>query len=535
MLRNASGNALHVPHPGTDANSEPAGLVLPWAWLAAAYVPLWALAASASDAFWFLPAGLRLTLVWLTPRDRLRLLWPIEAAAVGLAVLMAGSQPPYNQVSLPAAGLLLVVNLLGPLACYLGAVWLTSARGARAPRMQSRDVERLLAAALLGSISSSLLFAVRDQWLAWSTGQAMSPMPWVFAIGDFVGCLVVAPLLLALLCSGPHSPTRPRRLRLLVLGLLPALLAGLGNTLQGDERLLVLVLGLAALLLVAHANGWRTAALGVTALSAVAHLLPLASALSISPWVLQIGVAAVGSGALLLGGSVESLRERIAQALRLSTEVQQARSELQAAAGRLVASGEAERQRLARDLHDGLGQSLTALRTRTHLLRRGLCDPFGSEGLVELDSLATLAQDELRAVLDAVNPVELERLGFARALAHGSIAGMLADSGIAFDCQIMDGLELGPTEAAHLYRICQEAASNVARAGKARQFGVQLRREGEALLLELSDDGGSIRIDTGSGQGLQSIRDRATALGADYAFDASTGLPRHRLKLPRSA
>lgn len=533
-MRDAVGNSSTIDPTHATDDGEPARLSLPWHWLAAAYVPMWTLSASVSEAFWYLPAGLRLALIWSAPRHRIRMLWPIEVAALGLAVAWNGYNPLYSQLSTAAALLLWTVNLLGPMACYLGAVWMTSSRGARLQRMQPSDLERLLAAALLGSVASGLMLWLRDAVIGWSFDQPIAPLPWVFVIGDFIGCLVVAPLLLAGLCPEPQAGAPRGYARLLALGLLPAAIAMLGAlALRGEALLLVLALTLAALIMAAYAQGWKTAALGLAGLSALTHVMPVAQALVLSPWVLHVWVAAVGVGALLLGASVDALRRRITQAVRLTREVQQAQHELKAASARLVGSEEAERQRVARELHDGLGQSLTALRTRSYLLQKGHGHPLVAEGLQEIDTLAALAHDELRAVLKALNPVELERLGFERALFQGSVAGMLADSGLAFECRIDDSTALDPVSAAHLYRICQEAASNVVRAGRARSFGVHLFCEGSLLHLHICDDGGSIRTDTGSGQGLQAIRDRATALGADYVFDADGGTPRHRLVLLR--
>lgn len=222
-------------------------------------------------------------------------------------------------------------------------------------------------------------------------------------------------------------------------------------------------------------------------------------------------------------------------------EISSKRDALQEVTTRLVGVQEEERSRLGRELHDGLGQTWSAMRTRLAIVRRSVHDSATTTpALAELDALVRVAQDELHTAIESLHPVDLARRGLERALRLGPVASLLEDAGIGFDLEYGSDAEL-PPEAAHgVYRICQEAASNVAKARLARHFGVELRcrREGDMRWLELlvSDDAGALPAhESGSGRGLQSIRDRAQLLGAEYCFDPGDGARRHWLRFAISS
>ncbi|MFK7988314.1 MAG: 7TM diverse intracellular signaling domain-containing protein [Sandaracinaceae bacterium] len=176
--------------------------------------------------------------------------------------------------------------------------------------------------------------------------------------------------------------------------------------------------------------------------------------------------------------------------------------------GQLLRAQDGERQRIASDLHDGLGQSLLAL--LTHLRQKEKTD-------ASLTPLASVAHDsvgELREIARGLHPARLDRLGVADAI-RATASGMLESHGTAHEVVIEDIDGCVPaTSHLHLYRIAQEALANVVRHSDAEEVEVTLRAEDEHVVFCIRDDGegdaGALR----EGVGLSSIRARARAIGA---------------------
>ncbi|MCD9095541.1 histidine kinase [Luteimonas fraxinea] len=192
---------------------------------------------------------------------------------------------------------------------------------------------------------------------------------------------------------------------------------------------------------------------------------------------------------------------------------------------------DAERRALARDLHDDLGQILSALRLSAHALSGALVD----------DPRETLA-DDVVVLADAA-------LARVRAVSHGLHPPLLASQGLAAALQgLADGIPLGevevrfeaesdlprPTHAVEIaaYRIAQEALTNALRHAQARSVRIELRAERDALQLQIIDNGHGHDLDAASGFGRTAMRERAALASIDFAESASADGTRITLRLP---
>jgi len=214
------------------------------------------------------------------------------------------------------------------------------------------------------------------------------------------------------------------------------------------------------------------------------------------------------------------------EALRLSADLQRYRE-------RLVTAREEERRRLRRDLHDGLGPQLANLTMKAEAARDLLSgNPDRAEVL--LTGLIGEAQDavaDVRRLVYELRPPALDALGLAGALR--AYATHHADARIEVEA---------PEELPHLpaavevaaYRIALEAINNVVLHASARDCEVRLSLDGEALYLEVTDDGRGIGMERGTGVGLSSMRERAEELGGTCEVAAvPSGGTRLRARLPR--
>jgi signal transduction histidine kinase len=188
-------------------------------------------------------------------------------------------------------------------------------------------------------------------------------------------------------------------------------------------------------------------------------------------------------------------------------------------------AAQAERHRLARDLHDSIKQQLFSIQMSASALERSLEAPpaRARAALADLRQAAQAALVEMNALLQQLVPAPLERAGLVEALrlqceALGHRAGIAVSAEFG---PLPPPEALPPAAAESLFRIAQEALSNIARHARASSAQLYLgqRRPDGPLLLEISDDGqgydpsGLAQSPTG-GQGLHNLRQRAAALNA---------------------
>ena len=228
---------------------------------------------------------------------------------------------------------------------------------------------------------------------------------------------------------------------------------------------------------------------------------------------------------------VRRLAERQAEELRrlkagLEERVEAATSEVRQLLQHMESAREAERSRLARELHDELGQELTALRYAVELARRRYAqDPAGiTSNLAEIDALLQRARLATREVVTDLRPHVLDDLGLP--IAAEQLARRVEKTGLTvhFEAKVDDAHAPNPEIATAGYRILQECLTNVVRHANATHVTVSLREEGKAIVLSVSDDGrGFDPKAPKQGFGLLGMRERAAALGIGLTIDSEPG------------
>ena len=354
--------------------------------------------------------------------------------------------------------------------------------------------------------------------------------------GAFVGALIVASLTWWALSQHAHESSRTILTRgLVVLIPLLALYVALnvGAPTPGSSELSRLTL-VAVVVAFALVYGWRGAALALfatsTAIGVQDHLAGPDSGLV---W-LQLFVAVVGSMGLLLGATRDDLHSglRALQAVR-NNEARLAR-DLRATAARNVHAEETERRRIASELHDELGQSITALQTRVALRGREGVDDTDLRG--DVRELAGQCGMPLPICWMPCIPPSLQALGLYGAIDRGPLRDMAERSGLDFrvvlqgDARLLRALTPAVSMAA--FRIAQGAIVNVVRHADATSCEVRLRVAQRAgcttLFIRVFDDGDGVGAQLSPGHGLRAMRDRVDALGGRLVVkDAGRGFKVH--------
>lgn len=177
-----------------------------------------------------------------------------------------------------------------------------------------------------------------------------------------------------------------------------------------------------------------------------------------------------------------------------------------------------ERRLIRRELHDGLGPSLTGLRLGLQGARNLVTsDPSAAaEILGSLQSELDRRVDEVRDLSHSLLPPVLEQLGLQAALTE--LAGRHQESGLQVDLHCPHIVTLPDTVAAAAYAIVSEALTNVTRHSGARQASVDVERGDEVLRIEVTDDGDGLAADRTPGVGTSSMRERAEELGGELTL-----------------
>jgi PAS domain S-box-containing protein len=194
--------------------------------------------------------------------------------------------------------------------------------------------------------------------------------------------------------------------------------------------------------------------------------------------------------------------------------------------GALRASEE-ERQRIARELHDDTAQRLATLMLRIRILTLESDPAAMKERLEELRDEILETAEGVKRIARGLRPPELEEVGLATAI-QAHLRGLREGAGFEVDAELDNVDHLLPMDAKlALYRVLQEALSNVVRHSGADHARVHLGPEGGEVVLTIEDDGrgfveSQVR-ERGAGLGLVSMQERAVMMGGRVEIDTTPG------------
>lgn len=198
---------------------------------------------------------------------------------------------------------------------------------------------------------------------------------------------------------------------------------------------------------------------------------------------------------------------------------------LQALSSRLVRAQEEERRLIARELHDEVGQALTAVKLELAAAQRGK-DPLRvAQALTEVKAIADDALQTVRNLSQLLRPPMLDALGLPETIAW-YLKSFSARTGVRTELRQVNQLKrASPEVETCLYRVVQEATTNVARHAAARTCQVTVQQLSESVLVTVEDDG--VGFDTHAvarerprGMGLIGMTERVTGFGGRISVDS---------------
>ncbi|HXC37299.1 MAG TPA: PAS domain S-box protein, partial [Candidatus Acidoferrales bacterium] len=191
----------------------------------------------------------------------------------------------------------------------------------------------------------------------------------------------------------------------------------------------------------------------------------------------------------------------------------------------LIASQEAERERIAGELHDSLGQNLSFIKNQAQLLLLRNDMPPDLRGKIQaISNMTSLVIDDMRRISKDLHPYQLDHLGLTGAL-DALVESAGNASTIAFRKRFEPVDDVFSREAAaSLYRIVQEGVNNILKYSEAKNSRVTLERDLHEALLVIEDDGRGFNPEEArQGMGLKNIAERARILGGRLKLDSTPG------------
>ena len=222
-----------------------------------------------------------------------------------------------------------------------------------------------------------------------------------------------------------------------------------------------------------------------------------------------------------------AVAKRALHAVEQGKALQAAQAEHRRLEREILAISERERHSIGADLHDNLGQQLTALELMCTLAKEDAAPhPTLAKHLDLMARMLREAVAQARFLARGLVPVGSEpdalQVGLAELAERTSALGRLR---CRFDCPTPVTVS-DPFVAGHLYRIAQEATNNAVKHARARHATIRLHRTGDKLELEIEDDGVGLpktRVTKGDGIGLGVMQHRANAIGAQLAISSRRG------------
>lgn len=229
---------------------------------------------------------------------------------------------------------------------------------------------------------------------------------------------------------------------------------------------------------------------------------------------LGIGLGIAISRQQQLAQKLERYRQQLEQELAAKRHLME----------RLVGTEEEVRKAIARELHDEIGQNITAIQIQAMLVNRSATAPATRLAAEQIDSLSQRIHHTTRTLLRQLRPPVLEEMALDKALHHLADEFSFAEQGIGF--QLDYRLPATPDDETlvfTLYRVAQELLNNISKHACASHIRLSLTQSQQTITLEVRDDGQGMPLQLTSGFGLRGIEERVRALGGDWRLQRRNG------------
>jgi len=367
-----------------------------------------------------------------------------------------------------------------------------------------------------------------------------------FMLGDFVGILLLVPIAVAAMSSLSNKNylinfKETTIWSTIIIGSISLFIAAL--LVQQGMVYYIKLFAFIPIILFSYRNGWLGAAFSIFIVNVV---IVVASFISTDMGTMlekQLYLIAISMAGLLLGTAISEQKLLNFTLVNKNEELLIANNTLlilikknRQLAQKIVDIQEDERKNLSRELHDEIGQNITALKLHIDVIKQMSTSSELIDVLDSIENIANITYESAYNLMHSLRPLVLDELGLEAALTSGSFKQLLSCADIKFITNIDGDLtQLNDQLKIAIYRITQETINNAAKYSKAKHLWLNIIVQKSYLLLEIKDDG--IGFDTttttndNSSFGLQGIIDRIMALNGDYNLSSNTSGTTHSVKL----
>lgn len=372
-------------------------------------------------------------------------------------------------------------------------------------------------------VLNGLLWGSVAQSAAWSLWSA-------FALGDFIGVLLITPIVV-----GAYNRKMVNyrdievKLSLIVVILLCVSVAAYTLNVNPNAFAYIKLMMFGVMFFVAYHYSW-------VAVLITAWLTTIALALYNSFYTPEINVIEEQifiiilsiTGFLLSSSLLEKhkyVTKLLAQNRELLLNKQKIKGELaqnQALANKLVVAQEIERMHISRDMHDEVGQNITALKTNLRVIE-ALNENKNIQPIINIvydlaESIYKISYD----IMYRLRPVTLNQIGLSKSIQTAAFTSTLDAANIHYNVELSCNIEmLDKHVQTAIYRIIQETMNNAVKYSKAQSFNVTLRQKPKHLFLHIWDDGIGFDVQQQKrGVGISGIQERVYALKGKLKLSA---------------
>ena len=389
----------------------------------------------------------------------------------------------------------------------------------------NQGVLALLLLATLTSAFKWFLFASAFEFTTWLQGQQLLQYQLNMTLGDLTGSLLIVPVMCLVAQRYKRNACEEEINHLHLSGAL-FFFAAAAVTFYTVRPDIYSLLRLSSLLPII----WFSYQYGVTgaiASALVANGLIVAEAgLTQHPnntYISQLFILANATTSLVLGTATTELKQKNAALLSSNRRLKELLHKNEGLAAKMVSVQESERKHLSQELHDELGQNLTALTTELTVLA-SVSSTEVQPTVNSLKSNAHAMYESVYNLMHYLRPRELDELGLIPALQQGQFATLLKKAGIQYTTELVLTSPLKESQQIAIYRICQEALTNCIKHSNATQVHVAQHNDQHQVTLKITDNGTCSESSPHSGgYGLAFIDERATALGGHCVFSNNSG------------
>tara|TARA_Y100001968_G_C19424814_1_gene753732 strand:- start:480 stop:2060 length:1581 start_codon:yes stop_codon:yes gene_type:complete len=477
---------------------------------------------------WYLPAGVRLLAYWYTDKKY----WPsllIGEYTIHLFFTMWLHHGVFiDTFALYLDEVLDPLRIIPPLVTMSGVLFI---RARHLSRYSLQDnwwlIAIVLATTFMQSFLRALIYFIEPEF----SKLQVAELTIGYWIGDFIGCCIVLSVAFILTHVSSTRSLVARAIALLILISFLVSSCELFNWITNTSNpfylfKLLTLLSVPVLILIYNLQGAMLSLLG--ACIALVILQPQA----VDFWDLQIYVLALAISGLLTGSAFEAIQDKTKKLGESVVALERTNADIKRLTQQLSTATEKERDRLAQELHDDVGQSIIGLKTEVKMGEKlGIPNEFLQSLKIQIDQIYT----SVYQILFQLKPKELEDVGIVAVLKGDKFCSLLNKNSIEYIPNVNLSNEPDKEVATELFRITQEAINNVIKHSAASKCIVELRENEQAWLLSIKDNGKGFNPTTiQSGLGLQSMQDRTNMLGGHFTAHCEGGRTVINIQIPKA-